>query len=202
MAALVVVGDEAGCGGVSPTVRHEATRRRSADPGTMRRIEVQTHRTLRHMGEERALRSRRDTTRLGAAVARVLEPGDLVVLAGDLGAGKTFLARAIARALGVKGAVTSPTFTLVQEYETDRAPLLHVDLYRLRESKTPLAQEIARLGLRERRAEGAILLVEWGEDAIDALGGNPSIVVRLHVTGDTTRKAILSAVENKSFDIV
>lgn len=144
------------------------------------------------MNGERTLRSRRDTTRLGAAIARVLEPGDLVVLAGDLGAGKTFLARAIARALGVKEAVTSPTFTLVQEYATDRAPLLHVDLYRLRESKTPLAQEIARLGLRERRAEGAILLVEWGEDAIDALGGDPSLVVRLRVTGDTTRGATLS----------
>jgi tRNA threonylcarbamoyladenosine biosynthesis protein TsaE len=144
------------------------------------------------MTDSRTLRSRRDTTRLGAEIARVLEPGDLVVLAGDLGAGKTFLARAIARGLGVPGAVTSPTFTLVQEYETTRAPLLHVDLYRLRESKTPLEQEIARLGLRERRAEGAILLVEWGEDAIDALGGDPSLVARLAITGDTTRTATLS----------
>jgi tRNA threonylcarbamoyladenosine biosynthesis protein TsaE len=158
------------------------------------------------MSNERALRSRRDTTRLGAAIARVLEPGDLVVLAGDLGAGKTFLARAIARALGVTEAITSPTFTLVQEYATPRAPLLHVDLYRLRESraatgprdlgaaKSPqnLAQQIARLGLRERRAEGAILLVEWGEDAIEALGGDPSLVVHLRITKGTTRSAILS----------
>jgi tRNA threonylcarbamoyladenosine biosynthesis protein TsaE len=144
------------------------------------------------MTETRTLRSRRDTTRLGAAIARVLEAGDLVVLAGDLGAGKTFLARAIARGLGVPEAVTSPTFTLVQEYATKRAPLLHVDLYRLRESKTPLEQEIARLGLRDRRAEGAILLVEWGEDAIDALGGDPSLVVHLAITGDTTRSATLS----------
>lgn len=115
-----------------------------------------------------------------------------MVLAGDLGAGKTFLARAIARALGVKGAVTSPTFTLVQEYATDRAPLLHVDLYRLRESKTPLAQEIARLGLRERRAEGAILLVEWGEDAIDALGGHPALLIQLRTTGAASRTATTS----------
>jgi tRNA threonylcarbamoyladenosine biosynthesis protein TsaE len=144
------------------------------------------------MTDTRVLRSRRDTTRLGAAIARVLEPGDLVVLAGDLGAGKTFLARAIARGLGVPEAVTSPTFTLVQEYETARGPLLHVDLYRLRESKTPLAREIARLGLRERRAEGAFLLVEWGEDAIDALGGGPSLLVHLRITGDATRTATLS----------
>lgn len=191
IAVLVVVGTEAGCVGASPTVRHETTRS-SADPKTMERIEVQTHRTLPHMGDERVLRSRRDTTRLGAALARVLEPGDLVVLAGDLGAGKTFLARAIARGLGVKGAVTSPTFTLVQEYATDRAPLLHVDLYRLRESKTPLAQEIARLGLRERRAEGAILLVEWGEDAIEPLGGDPALVIRLAISGDAARTATLS----------
>ncbi|HEX8793855.1 MAG TPA: tRNA (adenosine(37)-N6)-threonylcarbamoyltransferase complex ATPase subunit type 1 TsaE [Polyangiaceae bacterium] len=144
------------------------------------------------MGQERVLRSRRDTTRLGAAIARVLEPGDLVVLAGDLGAGKTFLARSIARALGVKGAVTSPTFTLVQEYATDRTPLLHVDLYRLRESKTPLAHEIARLGLRERRAEGAILLVEWGEDSIAPLGGDPALLVRLRITSGSSRSATTS----------
>ena len=144
------------------------------------------------MTEARTLRSRRDTTRLGAAIARALEPGDLVVLAGDLGAGKTFLARAIARGLGVRGTVTSPTFTLVQEYATKRAPLLHVDLYRLRESKTPLEQEIARLGLRERRTEGAILLVEWGEDAVGALGGDPSLTVHLRITGGTTRAVSLS----------
>jgi tRNA threonylcarbamoyladenosine biosynthesis protein TsaE len=144
------------------------------------------------MNNERELRSRRDTTRLGTAIARGVEAGDLVMLAGDLGAGKTFLARAIARGLGVRGAVTSPTFTLVQEYATERAPLLHVDLYRLRESNTPLEREIARLGLRERRAEGAILLVEWGEDAVDALGGDPSLVVRLRITGDTKRAVTLS----------
>jgi tRNA threonylcarbamoyladenosine biosynthesis protein TsaE len=144
------------------------------------------------MAEARALQSRRDTTRLGVAIARALEPADLVVLAGDLGAGKTFLARAIARGLGVRGSVTSPTFTLVQEYATKRAPLLHVDLYRLRESKTPLATEIARLGLRERRAEGAILLVEWGEDAVDSLGGAPSLIAQLRITGDTTRAVTLS----------
>jgi tRNA threonylcarbamoyladenosine biosynthesis protein TsaE len=118
-----------------------------------------------------------------------LRAGDLVILSGGLGAGKTFLARAIARALGVGEAVTSPTFTLVQEYETTKGPLLHVDLYRLLGDK--LAAEIARLGLRERRGEGAILLVEWGGDAAGMLGDPPELVVTLTATSDRAREATL-----------
>jgi tRNA threonylcarbamoyladenosine biosynthesis protein TsaE len=136
------------------------------------------------------LPARRDTRRLGAAIAGVLEAGDLAVLSGDLGAGKTFLVRAVARALGVETAVTSPTFALVQEYATKRAPLVHVDLYRLR--GPGLAAEVARLGLRERRREGAILLVEWGEDAAEALGGEPDLVVSLAIAGELERVATLS----------
>jgi tRNA threonylcarbamoyladenosine biosynthesis protein TsaE len=137
------------------------------------------------------LATRRDTTRLARAIARVLEPGDLVLLGGELGAGKTFLARAIARALGVgeDTAVASPTFTLVQEYATARGALLHADLYRLRESRAPLRDEVARLGLRERRAEGAILVVEWAEGVEDALGGDPSLDVALAVRGAHAREA-------------
>ena len=145
---------------------------------------------------ELRLASRRDTTRLGVRIAAALAPGDLVLFAGDLGAGKTFLARAVARALGVptEVAIASPTFTLVQEYETPRGVLLHADLYRLRDDdrgKTEL--EIRRLGLAERRAEGAMVLVEWGEGYEKALGGDLGLVVVLthcagalriaHVTG-------------------
>jgi tRNA threonylcarbamoyladenosine biosynthesis protein TsaE len=86
--------------------------------------------------------------------------------------------------------VTSPTFALVQEYATSRAPLVHADLYRLR--GPGLDAEVARLGLRERRREGAILLVEWGEDAAGALGGEPSLVVSLAITGERERVATLS----------
>ncbi|HEY8038737.1 MAG TPA: tRNA (adenosine(37)-N6)-threonylcarbamoyltransferase complex ATPase subunit type 1 TsaE [Polyangiaceae bacterium] len=138
------------------------------------------------------LRTRRDTRRLGAAIARVLAPGDLVVLTGELGAGKTFLARAIARALGVGVAVTSPTFALVQEYASARGPLVHADLYRLRDESSALPVEVARLGLRDRRGEGAILLVEWGEDAVEALGGEPTLRVDLAIAGDQARSAVLS----------
>ncbi len=134
-----------------------------------------------------ALPSRRATTRLGANLAVVLEAGDLVLLIGPLGAGKTFLARAIARGLGVPGAdrIASPTFTLAEEYAVPKGTLIHVDLYRLLDSKSGLETEIARLGLRERRREGAILVVEWGDDAELLLGGDAELVIRLgrHANG-------------------
>jgi tRNA threonylcarbamoyladenosine biosynthesis protein TsaE len=141
---------------------------------------------------DRALRTRRDTKRLGAAIARCLVPGDLVVLSGELGAGKTFLVRSVASALGTPSRVTSPTFTLVREHETRRGTLVHADLYRLRDDPGSLAAQTAALGLRERRDQGAFVIVEWGEDAMDALGGAPSLVVSLAITGDNERTATLS----------
>lgn len=113
------------------------------------------------------LPTRRATTRLGRALAAALRPGDLVLLSGSLGAGKTFLARAICRALGVphETTVASPTFALIHEYPTRIGPLLHVDLYRLEDPRA-----VAQLGLREALAEGAIALVEWGERFAVELG--------------------------------
>ena len=145
------------------------------------------------MGDDlvRSLPTRRETRRLGAAIAGVVESGDLVLLDGALGAGKTFLARAVARAMGVRGSVASPTFSIVQEYVTAHAVLLHVDLYRLRGEGLPA--ELARLGLRERRREGAILLVEWGLDAIDALGGDAAVVVALTLKQGDAAEAEQSA---------
>ncbi len=109
----------------------------------------------------------------------MLGPGDLVLLSGPLGSGKTFVTRAIARALGVDPSVriTSPTFTLVHEYETSKGLLLHCDLYRLREAGEKFAVEVARLGIRERRREGAIVLAEWGTEAAPLLGGAPRVTV-------------------------
>lgn len=133
------------------------------------------------------LASRRDTTRLGKRIGEVIDRGDLVLLSGDLGAGKTFLARAVARALGVPSetAIASPTFTLVQEYETPRGTLLHCDLYRLRdEDPAKTSIEIRRLGLAERRAEGAIVLVEWGEGHARDLGGDAALEVELVIEGE------------------
>jgi tRNA threonylcarbamoyl adenosine modification protein YjeE len=102
------------------------------------------------------------TTRLGSGIAAGLKPGDAVALWGDLGAGKTTLARAILRALGVRDEVPSPTFTLVQNYET-RPRVAHFDLYRLKS-----AREMEELGFDDALAEGAVL-VEWPERAPEAL---------------------------------
>jgi tRNA threonylcarbamoyladenosine biosynthesis protein TsaE len=153
-----------------------------------------------------SLLRRRDTRNLGRAIAAALSPGDLVLLCGTLGAGKTFLARAIARALGVPAstAIASPTFTLVQEYETPHGTLLHADLYRLRNDENDLAKfhgEVRRLGLAERRHDGGILLVEWGE-SLDRELGPSDLTVRLEIRGDhrvaNLDGRLASAVSSKS----
>lgn len=127
-------------------------------------------------------------------VARVVVAGDLLILSGDLGAGKTFFVRAIARALGVREPVTSPTFTLVNEYGLPNGGVLvHADLYRLLGADaTSLRSEVDQLGLRDRRSEGAIVAAEWGEDAVDALGGAVSLRVRLAIEGGHARTAAVS----------
>lgn len=145
------------------------------------------------------LASRRATIRLGGRIAEVLGPGDLLLLSGDLGAGKTFLARAIARAIGVGSAIAiaSPTFTLVQEYATAKGTLLHVDLYRLRDDATlgrapseATSVDVLRLGIAERRAEGAIVVVEWGEGLEEELGGPATLAVALTLDATGRRARI------------
>lgn len=140
----------------------------------------------------RTLRTRRDTRRLAAAIASALRGGGLAILSGELGAGKTFLVRGLARALGVREPVLSPTFVLVREYETSSVPLVHADLYRLCGGPQPLDLEVGKLGLRERRSQGALVVVEWGEEAIEALGGNPELVLSLAIVSAHERTATLS----------
>ncbi|HSZ73519.1 MAG TPA: tRNA (adenosine(37)-N6)-threonylcarbamoyltransferase complex ATPase subunit type 1 TsaE [Rhizomicrobium sp.] len=124
----------------------------------------------------------RATGELGAAIARMLAPGDCVALEGDLGAGKTTLARAILEALGVDELVPSPSFTLVQMYETARMPVHHFDLYRIE-----TASELDETGLDEALNEG-VVFIEWPERAGARLP-HDTLHIALSIMGDTVRQA-------------
>lgn len=139
----------------------------------------------------RELSDKQATSRLAAELAPLLAPGDLLLLDGPLGAGKTFFVRALSRALGLTSnqRVTSPTFTLVHEYATE-PPLIHADLYRLGESERAVFQ----LGLLERRDDGAVLAVEWGLPFERLLGGD-ALVVQL---AREPRRALISATGERS----
>ncbi|MFM5916209.1 MAG: tRNA (adenosine(37)-N6)-threonylcarbamoyltransferase complex ATPase subunit type 1 TsaE [Novosphingobium sp.] len=101
------------------------------------------------------------TSTFGARIAEQLRPGDVVALTGGLGAGKTTLARAIIEALGQRGEVPSPTFTILETYDAPplRLPLVHADFYRLKDPG-----EVEELGLDDYR-EGGALIAEWPENA-------------------------------------
>jgi len=122
------------------------------------------------------LPTRRATIALARALARVVQPGDLYVIAGPLGAGKTFLVRAVCRAIGLDRSVrvTSPTFTLVHEYPTV-PPVIHADLYRVDSDSG-----VEDLGLVEQRDRGNVLFVEWGGAHVEALGGD-AVMIELGV---------------------
>ena len=104
-----------------------------------------------------ATKSVDDTRALAAEIAALAVPGDLLVLAGDLGTGKTAFAQGFARGLGVDEPVTSPAFILVRTYE-GRLPMIHLDVYRLDEM-----QELVDLGSAELLDQGGVTLVEWGD---------------------------------------
>jgi tRNA threonylcarbamoyladenosine biosynthesis protein TsaE len=118
-----------------------------------------------------------ETAAVGHAVGSQLRAGDLVVLTGELGAGKTTFAKGLVRALGVTQPVTSPTFTIVQEYE-GRVPVAHVDVYRL-----DRIQEVHDLGFEEL-LDGRVTVVEWGE-AIALVLPRERIDVRIGMDGVT-----------------
>ena len=122
------------------------------------------------------------TAALGARIAERLERGDAVLLKGDLGSGKTTLARAILTALGVAESVPSPTFTLVQAYDTPHLSVSHYDLYRLKR-----AAEMEELGLDEALEDGAAL-IEWPERAEGRL---PSDALTILLSADAERRAVL-----------
>ncbi|MGO9332790.1 MAG: tRNA (adenosine(37)-N6)-threonylcarbamoyltransferase complex ATPase subunit type 1 TsaE [Acidimicrobiales bacterium] len=112
------------------------------------------------------------TRAIGAGIAPLLGAGDVVLLVGPLGAGKTTLAQGLVAALGGREPVTSPTFTLAHRYLTS-PPVTHVDLWRLGH-----LQEVVDLALEEELDDGGVVIVEWGE-AAEPLYGDDALVVRL-----------------------
>lgn len=114
-----------------------------------------------------------ETETLGFRLGRRLEQGAVVAFTGDLGAGKTAFTRGLARGLGVTDRVTSPTFTIVNEYEGGRLPLFHFDMYRLESS-----EELFDIGWEEYLHRGGICAVEWSENVADAMEGAISIDIR------------------------
>jgi tRNA threonylcarbamoyladenosine biosynthesis protein TsaE len=123
-----------------------------------------------------------ETEAVGEAIGAQLRVGDLVVLTGDLGAGKTTFAKGLARGLGVTQKVTSPTFTIVQEYD-GRVPVAHVDVYRL-----DRIQELHDFGFEEL-LESKVTIVEWGE-AIALVLPRDRIDVRLALHDDDDQRVI------------
>ena len=108
-----------------------------------------------------------ETEQLGEQLARLLKPGAVVAYTGDLGAGKTAFTRGLAKGLGVSDRVTSPTFTIVNEYEGGRLPLFHFDMYRLSSS-----DELYDIGWEDYLARNGVCAVEWSEIVRDALDGD------------------------------
>ncbi len=130
-----------------------------------------------------------ETRDLAAALAALARPRDVLVLAGDLGAGKTAFAQGFGRGLGVAERITSPTFTLVHVYDSGRLPIHHLDVYRLDQ-----LSEALDLGLAEMLEEGGLVLIEWG-DAISPLLPQDYLEVRLTFgAGDDDRQLTIRPV--------
>ena len=125
-----------------------------------------------------------ETEAVGAALGRILTPGTVIAYRGDLGAGKTAFTRGLARGLGATESVTSPTYTIVNEYTTGRMPLFHFDMYRLRSS-----EDLFDIGWDDYLERGGVCAVEWSENVEDAL--EDPIFVTIQKTGEDSRRIII-----------
>ena len=131
-----------------------------------------------------------ETEALGERLGAIVPAGTVIAYTGDLGAGKTAFTRGLARGLGIKERVTSPTFTIVNEYEGGRLPLFHFDLYRLGSS-----EELWEIGWEEYLDRGGVCAVEWSERCEDALE-EPIVRVDLRRgDGDEDRVLTITGVE-------
>lgn len=142
---------------------------------------------------EKETKSVQETEKLGETLANALAPGAVVAFSGDLGAGKTAFVRGMARGLGISQRVTSPTFTIVNEYEGGRLPLFHFDMYRLGSS-----QELFDIGWEDFLRRGGVCAVEWSENVSDALDGEDCIWVDIRRGRDDDDRKIVIRKENAS----
>ena len=129
-----------------------------------------------------------ETEAIGAALAKILPPGAVIAYQGDLGAGKTAFTRGLARGLGYKEPVTSPTYTIVNEYLGGRLPLFHFDMYRLNSS-----DDLWEIGWEDYLERGGICAVEWSENVADAL--EDAITVCIEKTGENSRRITIEGGE-------
>ena len=123
-----------------------------------------------------------ETRELGVRLAEQLKAGDVILLDGELGAGKSELARGVAKGLGVQETVTSPSFTILNVYESGRIPLYHFDWYRLES-----AEEIYELGMDEYLGGDGVALVEWPDRCPDAIPED-FLRIRIKATGENIRQ--------------
>ena len=128
--------------------------------------------------------SEEETEALGARLGAALQPGAVIAFTGDLGAGKTAFTRGLARGLGIADRVTSPTFTIVNEYEGGRLPLFHFDMYRLGSS-----DELFDIGWEDYLFRGGVCAVEWSENVADALEEAISVNIR---RGESDSQRVIS----------
>ena len=122
-----------------------------------------------------------ETECVGQALGEKLTPGTVLAYEGDLGAGKTAFTRGLARGLGAKEQVTSPTYTIVNEYLSGRLPLFHFDMYRLGSS-----DDLWDIGWEDYLDRGGVCAVEWSENVADAMEG--AIRVRIEKLGEESRR--------------
>ena len=126
-----------------------------------------------------------ETEKLGMVLGKVLQPGTVLAYRGDLGAGKTAFTRGIAKGLGAQESVTSPTYTIVNEYLTGRVPLFHFDMYRLRS-----ADDLFDIGWEDYLDRGGICAVEWSENVQEAL--DDAVIVAIEKTGEESRRITIT----------
>lgn len=137
-----------------------------------------------------------ETQRLGRLIGKKAEAGDVYLLVGGLGAGKTCLSQGIARGLGIKGYVMSPTFVLMREHRGGRLPLFHIDFYRLQK-----IEELQDLGLDEYFYGSGVSIVEWAEKGVGLLPSG-HLLVNIEIAPDNVRHFKFQATDDKHQRII